>query len=98
MRRVSKRETRQRGCEYCLDRVSIGESGPYAGEMEKQKEVIEKKREEGYLVDELSYGTCCKHERCPYRELDKYSDYKDFLKHEGDSRNTLIIRLRRAAS
>ncbi|MCB7306169.1 hypothetical protein NE683_12265 [Bariatricus massiliensis] len=94
MRRVSKRETRQRGCEYCLDRVSVGESGLYVGELEKQKALNDKMREEGYLVDELSYGNCCKYSRCPYRELDKYNNYKEFLENEGDSKNILIVRLR----
>lgn len=96
MRRISKKEAKQRGCEYCLDRVKLKDSGIHAEEMEEQKMIIEKMREKGYLIDELSCGNCCKHKRCPYRELDKYNYYRDFLKHEGDRRNTSIIRLGRA--
>lgn len=51
-RKMAPYEKRQRGCQYCLDKVM--------------------------LWNEIR----CSHSECPYRVLDKYETYNDFMKSE----------------
>ena len=65
---VTMNENRQRGCELCYDARPI--SGLVLTDSEKETTGIWKKTCFKYLV--------CKHDECPYHELDKYKTYAEY--------------------
>lgn len=79
MRRLTKKEVHQRGCIYCTDHRNVGRSGVHQARLATELKENIRKKARGYFVDDLSFGVCCIHERCPYTELDGYKSYKEYL-------------------
>ncbi|MGO5053631.1 hypothetical protein ACTQ6A_14185 [Lachnospiraceae bacterium LCP25S3_G4] len=94
MRRIPKKEIHKRGCEYCTESIGIGKTGEHFTELKEQKAKNLEMIEKGYEVDRLSHGWCCKHDRCPYTELDNFSSYEEYLKSSGGNIREVIKRLR----
>lgn len=93
MRRISAAEAKKRGCELCLNVYKIGECTKFAGQIRKQEKEKKEAKELGYDVDDFGAGICCPFKKCKYRELDKYNDYKEYLK-VTEKENGLIKKIR----
>lgn len=93
MRRITKKEVHQRGCEYCTDHRRVGRSPLHQAQLETELRENTRMKARGYLVDDLSYGLCCIHEKCPYKELDDFKSYKDYLEKTGGIPTVKILNM-----